>query len=115
MRVASYCNSVVQYVIAKVRGLKALLVAIYCSPDTRDNKWKEATKNLTDDIHLTQANGQYERIIFGGYLNFGNINWDENGNVIFGSGLSNQAHEFVKLPNYLSAKLSLVQFGCKTM
>ena len=86
-----------QYVIAKVWKLKSLVVSIYRPRDTRDSAWKDALNRLSEDISLAQSNGDFERIIFGGNLNFGSLKWDELGNIQCGCGLNSQMSEFAKI------------------
>ena len=99
MKIVNYSNGVCDYVIAKIRRLKALAISIYRPPDTRDKEWKETVDSMIENINLAQSHGDFERVIMGGDLNFGDIKWDGNGNVMFGNGLNNQVHEFAKLMN----------------
>ena len=76
--VKSYSNNVVEFVVTKVRRLKAIVISIYQPPDTTVKEWKEAMDVLKEEIQLAQSNGDLTRIILGGDLNFPNLKWDKD-------------------------------------
>ena len=49
---SSYSNTVVEYVIVKVKKLDTLFISIYRPPDTSNNEWSLAIKSLNDDINM---------------------------------------------------------------
>ena len=94
--VTNYSNGVVDFVMIKVRKLKSLVIAIYRPPDTSNSEWSLALTKLNEEIILAQSHGDFERIIMGGDLNFRDLKWNDEGNVIYGNGLTGQMGEFAK-------------------
>ena len=54
------------------------------------SEWKQAIGGLIHEVELTQSHGQFQRVFLGGDLNFGNISWDSNGEILIHTDFGSQ-------------------------
>ena len=73
----AFSNSVVETLIVTCKTLKIVFVCAYRPPSTKNEEWTQAINNLNNQIEMVQSNGGYDTIIFGGDMNFPNLNWVE--------------------------------------
>ena len=97
----TFSNSVIEYVIVKVKKLDAIIISLYRPPDTVNNEWNHAIKSLVNDINLCQSNGTYERIILGGDINMSKLHFDDNGFIIYENNMTQQSEKFTEISNNL--------------
>ena len=86
----SYSNGVVDFVVASTKVLDAIFVAIYRPPDTSVMEWKMAVDALIEEIDLIQAHGAYQRVLIGGDINFKNLQWNSDREMLIHSDHGSQ-------------------------
>ena len=79
-----------------------IIISKYRPPDTSISEWNSALTSLVNDINLCQANGSYERVIFGGDINFNDLTWNQNGTITIDNNLNGQKLKFADLCGKLS-------------
>ena len=88
--VKSFTNGVVEFVIATTKVLDAIFLSIYQPPDTSVGEWKTAIDTLISEIDLIQAHGAFQRVFIGGDINFKDVKWSDEGELLINSDLGRQ-------------------------
>ena len=86
----SFSNGVVEYVIVTSKVLEAIFISIYRPPDTSYNEWNNAVSSLMEEVDLIQSNGGFQRVLLGGDLNFRDLVWDPEGELVIHQNMGKQ-------------------------
>ena len=76
--VNTFSNSVVEIVIVTCKNLDTLSISVYWPPSTSNNEWKQGVDFIMNNVELSQAHGNYGRIVMSGDFNFPSLEWKNN-------------------------------------
>ena len=64
-----------------------------CSLPATSGEWKSAMETLTNEIEMLQSNGLYQRVLLGGDLNFWDLQWNKDREMLIHMDLEGQQEE----------------------